>query len=151
MKKFSTLKPWLRGGLLGLVACAALFIFYIFAYFPILEKVYGERNTPTVSLFFPTITGHSLPILSSFVVPYGFLCEFSENTCSGWQAENNGNGEPWTLETGERGYCVNKIKTPTTKCADLSEKVGFIGLSVLLFGIYFAVGAGLNNFLQKNK
>lgn len=151
MKKFSNLKPSLRGGLLGLLACAVLFVFYIFAYFPMLEKVYGERNTSTVSLLLPTLTGHSLPILSSFIVPYGFMCQFSEIVCTGWQADNPRSGEPWTLETGERGYCVNTIKAPTTPCADLSEKVGFFGISAALFLVYFGIGAAIGNFLQKRK
>ncbi len=145
------LKPWLRGGLLGLAACAVLFVFYIFVYFPMIDKVYGKTNTPSSALILPTITGHTFSMFSGFIVPSSFLCELSETTCTGWQAENPGYGESWQLETGEHGYCTSKIKVPTTQCADLSEKVGFAMLSVLLFGIYFAIGAGLNNFLQKNK
>lgn len=144
---FKNLKPWLRGGLLGLVACATLFVFYIFAYFPILEKVYGD--TPTASLILPTFTGHILPVVSSFIVPYGFMCEFSETVCANWSAGKLDSGESWTLTTGEQGYCIDKIKRPTTKCADLSEKVGSIGLSVLLFGIYFAVGAAIQDMRSK--
>ncbi len=148
---FKNLKPWLRGGLLGLATCAALFVFYIFAYFPVIDKVYGKTNTPSSALILPTITGHTLSVFSGFIMPTGFLCELSETVCTGWQAENPGNGEPWTLETGERGYCVNKIKTPTTKCADLSEKVGFFGISAALFLVYFGIGAAIGNFLQKRK
>lgn len=145
------LKPWLRGGLLGLTICFGLFIFYVFAYFPIIDKVYGKQGTPTVALILPTVTGHTFSMFSGFIVPSSFLCELSETTCTGWQAENPGYGEPWQLETGEQGYCTNKTKVPTTQCAEISEKVGFFGVSAVLFLIYFGIGAVINNFLQKRK
>ncbi len=144
-------KPWLRGGIIGLFVCAFLFVFYIFLYFPLAEKIYGERNSPDSLLTVPFATGHMFPFLSGFIVPHGFLCEFSETICTGWQAENTGSGEPWRLESGEYGYCMNKTKVPTTACADFSEKVGFFGMTVLLFLVYFTAGALVGSFIQRRR
>ncbi len=146
---FTSKKLWLRGGMIGVIVCLALFLFNLFIYFPIINHVYGGM-TPDGVLILPTITGHVFPILSIFIVPYGWLCKFTEPTCVHWSAESAPGAIPWTME-GTPGYCVEQTMAPTSSCADLSEMVGFFGLILLLFDAYFAIGAIVGLVMQKRK
>ncbi len=146
-KKFSFEKPWLRGGLIGVLVCVVIFIFDIVV-FNLAQRIAGGEisNWLLVPSFF---TGHGFVLLSGFIVPYGFLCKFTKTTCAYWTAVASPGSTPWTLETGEVGYCVHQILTPTDACARLSESIGFIGMAFLLFAIYFALGALIATAIAK--
>lgn len=153
---FQFKKQWLQGGLKGIVVCIILFLFYIAVYFPIINNIYAEDiaaygGTPAWTTTLPTITGHIIPIFSGFIVPYGFLCMFSETICVHWSTTPEPGSVPWILETGEVGYCVEQSMVPTTACADFSEKVGFFGLAFLLLTVYFIVGAAVGWLREKRK
>lgn len=147
MKKwFKTI--WLKGGIIGLFVCLVLSLIYLFVYFPIIEKFYGDA-IPQWALIAPMISGHAFPLFSIFFVPYGLFCRFTETICTSWSVDNSGGGVPWTLETGEKGYCLNQIMTPTNFCGEISEAIGFWGLVVILFGLYFLIGALIGRYFKK--
>lgn len=147
--KTSQKTHWLRGGLIGVIICIALGFFYIFAYFPTVDKYRDEEGiAPAWTQTLPTITGHFLPLYSSFIVPYGFLCEFSETTCTQWAADEIPGSTPWTLD-GQAGYCIAETPIPTSRCAAISETVGFFALSFLLLAIYFFIGAFIGKICAK--
>jgi len=152
---FLSRKLWLRGGIIGVIVCIVLFLFYIFIYFPAIDKIYAEDieaygGTPAWTTNVPLVTGHLFPLFSGFIVPYGFLCEFTEPICTLWSAVNEPGGVPWTME-GQAGYCIQQTMTPTNSCDNLSETVGFLGLAAMLLGIYFVIGAAIGGFIQKRK
>ncbi len=154
-KGFLPKRLWLRGGIIGAIVCIVLFLFYIFIYFPTIDKIYAEDikaygGTPAWTTTVPLMTGHFFPLLSHFIVPYGFLCEFKEPICTSWSATNEPGGVPWTME-GQAGYCIEQTMTPTDSCANLSEAIGFWGLAAMLLGIYFVIGAAIGGFIQKRK
>ncbi|MBI2147348.1 hypothetical protein HYU19_02605 [Candidatus Woesearchaeota archaeon] len=144
---------WLNGGLVGISICIALFFFYILAYFPLVQN---ETGIPNNALILPMVTGHAFPILSHFIVPYGFLCEFSEEHCTAWSSyqaiskQDSDCLKPMVME-GVEGCCTTLTPQPTSFCASLSEGVGFFGLGVLLLGIYFGIGAAVGKIIQKWK
>lgn len=149
-------KLWLKGGIIGALICIILFFFYIFAYFPILERVYKDDiektgSTPMWTLAIPAATGHLFPFFSMFIVPYGFLCDFTEPICTTWSAIEEPGSTPWKLETGEAGYCVEQTLTPTDSCANVSDQVGFWGLATGLLAIYFAIGTAIGGIVQKRR
>ncbi|HLD81747.1 MAG TPA: hypothetical protein VJA22_00895 [Patescibacteria group bacterium] len=94
------------------------------------------------------ITGHAFPILSHFVLPYGWLCKFTEPICTEWSIESAPGAIPVSMD-GTAGYCIQQTMAPTSSCADLSEMVGFFGFIILLFVAYFAVGAMVGSIIQK--
>ncbi|MBS3123469.1 hypothetical protein J4437_02410 [Candidatus Woesearchaeota archaeon] len=158
---FKTKKLWLKGGIIALAVCLILGLFYLFAYFPIIDKIYAADieaygGTPEWTTTIPILTGHFFPLVSHFILPYGFLCEFKNPICTYWAAE-----EALTVEEkqncitetveGTPGCCVEQTMQPTEFCANVSEIVGFGGLTLLLFGIYFALGAGIGITIQKVK
>jgi hypothetical protein len=155
---------WLKGGLIGVGICIALFFFYIFMYFPLVENDIGIPNN---ALILPMVTGHALPILSHFIVPYGFLCEDSVKHCTAWVSEafveDYEEGllpqdalpkdyvcDPLVQE-GVQGCCTTWTDSPTTTCSNISEGVGFFGSLILLLGIYFGIGAVVGRIIQKRK
>ena len=154
-KSFLPKKLWLRGGITGVIVCLVLFLFYIFMYFPAVDKSYTEdtaaySGTPAWTTTVPLVTGHFFPLLSGFIIPYGFLCEFTEPNCTLWSATDGAGGSPWIME-GQAGYCIKQTRTPTDFCANLSEAVGFWGLAALLTGVYFVIGAVIGGLIQKRK
>jgi hypothetical protein len=105
---------WLRGGIIGVIVCASLFLFYIFLYFPVIDKVYANDiikygGTPNWTLVLPMYTGHFFPFFSGFI------------------AEGLGLGGTW-----------------------LEAVVGVV-LTILLFLIYFFIGATISAIIQKIK
>jgi len=148
-KWFLSKKLWLRGGIIGVIICLVLGLFNLFVYFPMINSVY-RGMIPNWALIPPMITGHAFPILSHFIVPYGWLCKFTEPICTSWSMESASGSVQWTME-GQAGYCIQQTMTPTSACADLSEMVGFWGLVLLLFSAYFAVGAVIGLIIQKKK
>lgn len=162
LKKIFQSKPaWLKGGLKGIIICIILFLFYIVAYFPVIDYVYAEEvanygGTPAWTTALPMYTGHFFPLFSSFVVPYGFFCEFTEPTCTRWvikdiAAEEGLNCVPWIDEEGGAGCCIEPSTDPTDTCAKISDGVGFLGLTILLIGIYFTIGAIIGLILERKK
>ncbi len=146
---FLSKKLWLRGGIIGIIICLVLGVFNLFIYFPVIDSVYGGMIPNWV--FIPSmITGHAFPILSHFIVPYGWLCKFTESACVSWSAESAPGAMPWTME-GTPGYCIEQTMAPTSSCADLSEMVGFFGLILFLIVVYFAIGAIVGLIIQKRK
>lgn len=154
-KWFLSKKLWLRGGIIGIIVCVVLFLFYVFVYFPVIDKVYAEDvatygGTPAWTTSIPMVTGHLFLLFSGFVVPHGFLCEFTEPVCTSWSVINGSGSVPWIVE-GQAGYCAEQTMTPTNSCAKLSETAGFWGLVAILLGVYFAIGATVGGFIQKRK
>lgn len=129
------MKPWLRGGLIGVAVCIALFLFYIFVYFPIGSKVFNGM-LPYAFLLLPLITGHVFVVMAHFVLPYGWMCQFTEVRCQEWRAVEG---------------CVNEIARPTAECANMSEWVGLGLLALTLLVLYFVVGAAIATFLSRRK
>ncbi len=146
-KWFFSKKIWLRGGIIGIFVCLILSLFYLFLYFPLIDSIQGSAMSNSF-LIPPLITGHAFPLFSTFIIPYGWLCEFTEPSCINWAAKGVPGATPWTLETGEQGYCVEQIMNPTSQCAEVSEMLGFWGLVILLFAIYFVIGAGLTKIYK---
>lgn len=155
---------WLRGGLLGVGICIALFFFYILVYFPLLKN---ESGISSKALLLPMITGQGFPILSHFIVPHGFLCENTVKHCTHWVSEafiedyKKGLIPKESLpkdyvcdslvQEGVQGCCATWTYSPSVTCATISEGVGFFGMILLLLGIYFGIGAGVGSMLQKRK
>jgi len=152
-QRWKNVQLWLRGGLIGVGICVALFFFYISVYFPLVEN---DGGIPDNALILPMITGHAFPILSHFIVPYGFLCEFNEKHCTSWSSyevinEQGGNCvKPMVME-GVEGCCTIFTLQPTSFCASLSEGVSFFGSLILLLGVYFGIGVVIGKKIQKNK
>jgi len=76
--KFLPKKLWLRGGIIGVIVCVALFLFYLFIYFPTIDKIYTEdiekySGPPAWTTTVALVTGHLFPLLSGFIIPYGFF------------------------------------------------------------------------------
>ena len=60
---FKTKKLWLKGGIIALAVCLILGLFYLFAYFPIIDKIYAADieaygGTPEWTTTIPILTGH---------------------------------------------------------------------------------------------
>jgi hypothetical protein len=105
---------WLRGGIIGASVCVSLFLFYLFIYFPVIDKIYANDivkygGTPNWTLALPTYTGHFFPFFSGFI------------------AEGLGLGGAW-LET-----------------------VVGVAITILLFLIYFFIGAIIGVLIRKIK
>lgn len=148
-------KPWLRGGIIGAGICVLLFLFYFFAYFPVIEQEYLDSSSGTIpawSTTLPLFTGHLFPLFSHFIWPYGLLCELTESRCVSWAASDLAPGcaVPW-VEEGQQGCCLQLIKEPTPACEARSEMIGFISLSSLLLAAYFVIGAVVGWFLSRKK
>lgn len=148
-------KRWIKGGLLGFILCVILFLFYIYVYFPMINAHYAEDietygGTPAWTTVPPLITGHFFPMLSGFIVPYGFMCEFTEPVCTYWSIDPEYSSVPWTMD-GQAGYCIEQTLTPTDACATASEHIGFWALASALGGVYFAIGAIIGNITEKKK
>jgi len=148
-QRFFPKKLWLRGGIIGVIVCLVLGLFNLFIYFPIINSIYAGM-IPSWAFIPPMITGQAFPLLSSYIVPYGWLCKFTEPICTYWSVESTPGAVPWTME-GNAGYCIEQTMTPTSSCANISEMLGFLGLILILFVIYFAIGAIIGLRIQKRK
>lgn len=142
-------KPPLRGGIIGIIVCLILFLFNLYVYFPLVTDAEGVISS--WALVPPLITGQLFPMFSIFIVPYGLFCEFTEPTCVRWSAGYSyPDCIPWEME-GVQGCCQEQVMQPTAVCDKLSDQIGFIGLSVLLFLGYFLVGALIGKYVWKRK
>lgn len=149
---FKSKRLWLRGGILGVIICLILLPFNLFVYFPLIVSSY-DGMIPSWALIPPMITGHAFPLLSHFIVPYGFLCEFTEPICTHWSVKDlaGPNCVPWTSSEGDAGCCIEQTMTPTNTCANISEMVGFFGLLTMLLVAYFILGAVIGRVIEKRK
>lgn len=157
-KWFQTRELWLRYGIIGASLCIFLFLFYLFAYFPV-YRFFFEQEESNAILILPTITGHIFPILSHFIVEGSSLtsqfCPSTEEHCVYWMSEEfaleeNQACNPWISE-GVSGCCVDLEMSPVTACADRVEMAVSLGMSVLLTFVYFVLGAGIGFVVQKRK
>lgn len=74
-------KLWLRGGIIGVIVCLVLGLFNLFIYFPIINNIYAGM-IPSWAFIPPMITGQAFPLLSYYIVPYGWLCKFTTTPTS---------------------------------------------------------------------
>lgn len=100
---------WLRGGITGVIVCVVLSLFYLFVYFPVIDKIYANDivkygGTPNWTLTLPMYTGHFFSFFSSFILEGTRL-----EVVAGW------------------------------------------GITILLFLIYFFIGAIISILIQKIK
>lgn len=106
--------PWLKGGIIGVIVCVVFFLFYLFIYFPVIDKIYANDiakygGTPGWTLVLPTYTGHFFSLFS------GFMLE--------------------GVGLGSAGL----------------EIVGVVASTILLFLIYFFIGAVIGILAKKIK
>lgn len=152
----------LIGGAIGVAVCLLLFLFYTFVYFPLIKTAYysdsANGSTPQWLLILPTVTGHTFPLFSHFIVE-GMpavttkFCKATNPLCVNWAAGNMNMADCdtlWMME-GTAGCCVEKIMTPDETCSEKVEIVGFIILAGLLLVIYFIIGAVAALLIQKRK
>lgn len=148
----------LRFGLIGVLLCIGLFLFYLLLYFPVYSFFFHDAESDAI-LLLPTITGHLFPFFSHFIVEGSSLtqqfCPYTEEHCLYWMAEEiaaeeNKECVSWTSE-GIAGCCVDVEMSPTAACADRVEMSVFLGSSIFLVLLYFIVGAGIGFVVQKRK
>jgi hypothetical protein len=140
---FASRKAWLRGGIIGVVICAALYIFYLFLFSASGDGLGQEITIPAM------ITGHLFSLLSGFVVPYGLFCKKVPMHGS-WHRDPVPGGIP-CVDQGQSGYCSDYFMYPESSCADVSAIISFWVITILLFAIYFAVGAGITVLIEKRR
>jgi hypothetical protein len=141
MKLFNKKPQWFRGGIVGVCICILLFVFYVGIYFPLVDMLTNcNENTlssycqgpPAWTNAVPMMTGHFFPIYSHFIIEGSsvtkMFCEYTEINCV-----------EWTINQG----CVTSEYGPTETCRSAVEWTGFIGMTLLLLAIYFAIGAGI--------
>ncbi|MBI4453735.1 hypothetical protein HY636_03770 [Candidatus Woesearchaeota archaeon] len=155
-------KRILIGGAIGVAICLLLFLFYIFVYFPLIDTVYysdsTDGSTPQWLLMPPTITGHSFPLFSHFIIEgtsvTTMFCKATNPECVNWgnwallNKDMAGCDTPWIME-GTAGCCVEKIMAPDESCSEKVEIAGFAILAGLLLVIYFILGAVVALLTQK--
>ncbi len=152
-------KPWLRGGIIGAAICVLLFLFYFFAYFPVIDKVYAEQlatqgSTPAWTTSLPIFTGHL--IFAFLVEPMGYslskqVCA-SHPVCNNWVHADLAPGctLPWK-EEGIDGCCISPDTAPAEPCGRYVRNITSLSLILLLIGIYFLIGAGIGWLVGKRK
>lgn len=61
-------KPlWLQGGIIGILVCVLLAVFYITLYNAFLIQFFPDGVLPTYSLILPLVTGHFFVMMSHFM------------------------------------------------------------------------------------
>jgi hypothetical protein len=73
VKRIFSEKIWLKCGIIGVAICLALFVFYLFIYFPIINMIYVDDiarygGTPGWTTNIPFFTGHFFPFFSGFIL-----------------------------------------------------------------------------------
>ncbi len=169
---FKKQKPWLQGGIVGVGVCLLLFVFYIFIYFPTINKIYAEDiakygGTPAWTTNIPLYTGHLFPLFSHFIIEgsplVGAFCKPTEKICISWVAKEFfpeiHPGEecvPLTLEDEEMGELINgcceqQEMAPKESCRETVEISGFFALVLILFAVYFLIGAGIGWVIARKR
>ncbi len=102
---------------------------------------------PSYATILPTVTGHSIPLFSHFIIPHGLFCEGTEKQCTAWVAEEYLDEFPEVTSCdpaelyGVEYCCTNWEYTATEECATRTEQIASYGAIILLIGVYFAIGA----------
>lgn len=157
-------KKILFGGVLGMLLYGSLWLLYTSILLPIAQykEAYQYNDAGEIAydtkvadwVFVPmTLTGHIVPALSHFIIPHGFLCEQHTPTCLTWNNEQQSIFDvPWTLETGEAGYCFGGVDyVVNERCAEKSERlVGYFLHDIMIY-IYFLLGMLVTFLLPKMK
>jgi len=147
-------KNYLIGGSIGIIVCLLLFIFYLFAYFPLMEKLNEQGHNINASILPAMITGHGFPMLSHFIIEgspaIGLFCPKVEKVCTNWSAGTSPNYPTWIMEN-TTGYCRDLIMVPATACSDKVEFAGFIILSLMLIMAYFFLGILITWLILRKK
>ena len=169
MKKFKSFQLkniplWLRGGLLGVALCIFLFLFYMFVYFPLIDRMYKTDyytyNTlpPAWSTTIPLITGHLFPLFSGYSTPVELFCKSTEPICIHWRAQElvpeTTKCIPWEDPSGGKGVpgcCLDLQKVPSPLCREKAEKIWSWSLVITLFIIYFMIGAVIGRIMNNRK
>lgn len=60
-------KPWFRGGIIGILVCVILAVFYITMYNALLIRFFPDGMLPAYSLLLPIATGHFFIFMSHFI------------------------------------------------------------------------------------
>jgi len=158
-QRLAAQKPWVRGGIVGVIVCTLLFGFYLFIYFPMVQE--RQRILETNSeinnaireeddweLAMPMFTGHLFVMLSPMILegaPTSLLtslCPETETHCVYWSLENDtGVGTPLVDPEGGAGYCLEQQTTPKSSCVGRVEGwIPFITFASLE-AMYFTLGA----------
>jgi len=155
MKKlFQNNNKHLIGGSIGVIVCVLLFILYIFAYFPLIEKLHDQGRDVSASEMLPFITGHAFPLFAHFIIEgspaIGVFCPNVEKICTSWSAGTMPGYEPWVMEN-TTGYCTDSSMVPLTSCTDKVEVAGFFILCLMLIIAYFFLGIFITWLILKIK
>lgn len=143
-------RPWLRGGIIGAVICVVLFVFYLFVYFPIIDKAYADQlektgASPAWTTTIPLSTGH-LWLYFLHDGAYGLASSIcpTEPQCYSWSVPDLAPNclVPWK-EEGIQGCCTGLDYVPKRPCTTYVENATMIMFILLLIGIYFLLGAGI--------
>ncbi len=153
-QRFETQKAWVKGGIIGVAVCTAMFFAYPLIYFPMVENDVGLSNA---AMILPTATGHTFPMFMHFIlegssVP-GQICTEREIHCVSWslEYEEGVTVVPWIDPEGGAGYCLQQESTPLSSCTDRVEAAASIFSIALLEAIYFIAGAGIAVAIQRKR
>lgn len=158
----------------GVAVCIALLLFYLFAYFPLIDKIYAEHierkegtpacfersgGAPAWTTSIPLYTGHFFPLFPHFILEGNSVvpsfCQATEPHCVSWVSTELAQEEgldclPWIEEEeGVPGCCKEQIMQPTMACEERVEALGFFALLLLLAGVYFIIGAAIGWVVQQ--
>ena len=126
-----------------MVICIALFLFYIFAYFPILKNFSTSEKAQSMSLLLPTITGHSIPLLSGFFTRVDPLinpfCPRNQLNCALWQKDTTNCQNYWVMNE-TLGCCARLESIPEESCVQRVQTTAFFVLCAMLIFFYFGLG-----------
>lgn len=130
-KWFSSWPTSRKGGVIGVFFC--LFIFAIFAGMAGLTQG-SDNSIYRVTTMIMVFTGHAWLISATFFFQDGFMCD-------------------------KVGECVNRIGGRCNEirfvslepCAHITRAIGIWSFILLLFAIYYFIGARIAIFLEKRK
>ncbi len=150
-KHFSSQKPWVKGGVIGVLLCTAFFSVYPIIYFPLVEN---EIGIPDTALILPTVTGHTFVFFSHFIIEGSTIpatiCTETETHCVSWSlTDDTGTSTPFTDPEGDAGYCLEEETTPKSSCVDRVESAIAITSFIALEAIYFVIGAVIATIVEK--
>lgn len=147
-------KHYIIGGSIGVLVCILLFVFYLFAYFPLMEKLNDKGQNGDASILPAFLTGHAFPLLTHFIIEgspaIGIFCPNVEKVCTSWSAGTSPDYPEWIMEN-TTGYCTDLIMVPTTACSDKVEFTGFIVLTAVLIAAYFFLGIIITWLILRKK
>lgn len=135
---FQSRPLWLKGGILGVIICIALFLFYGFIYFPIIDTFSTADKDSFVAPL--VITGHYIPLISSLFLEgsniMNFFCEPTVKIC---------------VESSIEFGCLREDIIPKGACVERVIQYGFWSASFLFIVFYFILGSIVGYWIQKKK